>query len=310
MAKNLNEKMSPVNRVLMLLASRIPYGAGARVLAWFYALGFARRIFSGRIQFLRRIQAVCPAKYGEHEMFVRHLTCNLLMPWRVVALSRLNGAELEKWVSFKHEDILRENYDKGRGVVLVSSHFGAGRVVALLLLRLGYEITSLEPEPYLAKMGAKDAEKMRVISLRAGDKFWLKEMFKAKKALESGEMLTLAVDGRVGRGGIEHRFHDITIPFHVSFAELALLTKAAVVPVFATMDRKGKIVIEFQPPLQHGEEGAPKESRINFLLDQYVTCLEQKWRDDPGNILAGHVRLYNHTKAEQSASSSATECAR
>jgi lauroyl/myristoyl acyltransferase len=148
-------------------------------------------------------------------------------------------------------------------------------------------------------MGAKDADKMPVISLRGGDKFWLKEVFKAKKVLEAGEILTLVADGRVGKGGLQHRFHDITIPFYVSFAELALQTNSTVIPVFANMDSKGKIVIELQPAFDSGDAGVAREERIHRLLDQYVACLEQEWRDNPGNILTTHVRLYNQAKAEQ-----------
>jgi len=43
------------------------------------------------------------------------------------------------------------------------------------------------------------------------------------------------------------------------------------------------------------------------MLDQYVACLEQKWTDDPGNILTTHVRLYNQTKAEHHTSVNAAD---
>jgi len=302
MAINLNQKLSPAKRVLMFFASQVPYGAGTRLQAWFYSIGFVRHmLFNRRIEFLRRIMVLCPAGCDEQEAILRHLTCNFLMPWRVVALSRLRHSELEKWVSFESEDILREHYKKKRGVVLVNSHIGAGRIMPLMLLRQGYKITAMDPEPYLARMGAKDADKMPVISLRGGDKFWLKEVFKAKKVLERGEILTLVADGRVGLGGRQHRFHDITIPFYVSFAELALLTNSTVIPVFANINSKGRIVIEFQPSFDSGDERTPRDERINRLLDQYVACLEQKWRDNPGNILTTHVRLYNQMKAKHHA---------
>lgn len=308
MAKSLNEKLGPVARVLMFFASKVSYGVGTRLLAGFYGLGFVRRIFFNRsLQALRRLMVLSPSNRDEQEAYLRHLTCNLLMPWRVVALSRLHGTELEKWVSFENEEILRESYNKGQGVVLVNSHIGAGRIIALMVLRLGYKVTAMDPEPYLARMGATDAEKMPVISLRAGNKFWLKEVFKAKKVLDAGEMLTLVADGRVGKGGLPHRFHDITIPFHVSFAELALLTNAIVVPVFANIDSKGKIVIEFQPSFDSGDERASREQRIRLLLDQYVARLEQKWRDNPGNILTTHVSIYNRVKAEQHVSYNVAE---
>lgn len=303
MAANLNQKLSPVNRVLMFLASQIPYGLGARLLSGFYRVGFLRRIFfKRRLKFLRRIIMLCPADCDAHEASLRHLTCNLLMPWRVVALSRLHDAALDQWVRFENEDILREHYGKGRGVVLVISHTGAGRAIPIMMFRRGYDITTMDPEPYLARMGARDADKVPVINLRSGDKFWLKEVFKAKKMLDAGGMLTLAADGRVGNGGIQHRFHDITIPFHVSFAELALQTNSTVIQAFANIDSKGKIVIEFLPALDSGDTSAPREARVKLLLDQYVANLEQKWRDNPGNILTTLVRLYNQVKAEQDVS--------
>lgn len=297
MSKNLNEKLSPINRALMYLLSSIPYGVGTRGLAWLYRTRWVRLLlFKRRLNLVRHIMTLSTTPQNENETMVRHLTCNILMPWRVVALSRLDKKELGKWVEFKNEENLNTFYGKDKGIVLVNSHIGAGRIIALMLLRKGYKITAMDPEPYLAKIGAKDADKMNVISLRGGSGFWLKEVFKAKKVLESREILTLVADGRAGIGGIQHTFHDVTIPFHISFAELAIQTNSIVIPVFAKMDSLGKTVIEFLPPFDTGDTLASREDRVRLLLDQYVTCLEKEWRDNPGNVLSNHVHLYIRAK--------------
>lgn len=297
---NLNDRLSLSNRVIMAVGARIPYGIGARVLSSLFRVGLVRRVLMrGRILGLHSIAALNPTNQNFSEIVQRHLTCNLFMPWRVVAISKLDMSELDEWIRFKREDILRANYGNGRGVMLVNSHVGAGRIVALSLLRRGYKITTVDPEPYLAKMGARFADQMRVITLRGSKGFWLKEVYKARKVLAAGEVLTLVADGQVGMGGTTRTFHDVTISFHVSFADLAVQTEATVIQVFAHMDGEGSTTLEFLPPLHSGDATMTREDRVRLLLNQYVANLERLWLDDPGNVLTSHVRLYNRVRSEQ-----------
>lgn len=266
------------------------------MLSWFYASPFGKMLFAKKLRFLRQVMVFSNKDLDEQDVLRRHLACNLFMPWRTVALSRLNDTNLGKWVNFVNEDILLEHSKGEHGVVLANSHIGAGRVVALMLMRRGFKLTQLNPEAYLAKMGARGAEKIPVINMRSGDQFWLKELYKCKKVLDAGEILTMAADGYQGRGGIEHTFHDSARVFHVSFAQLALQSHSVVIPVFSNIDANGKITIEFQQPLDNGDENREMDDRIAHMLDQYVDRLEQKWRDNPGNILSKHLRMFLQTR--------------
>jgi lauroyl/myristoyl acyltransferase len=164
-------------------------------------------------------------------------------------------------------------------------------MVPLALLHLGCEFTSIEPQHYLKKMGARGAERVRVLSLDQSTGFWLKELFLAKQLLESGGLLHWAVDGLLGTsGGGERSFHGRRRTFLRSFAELGVKTNAVLLPVFATVEETGAIQVALQPPLEP-EQTAPGDqvAAIESVMTQYVEMLERQWLADPGNIVARHL---------------------
>jgi KDO2-lipid IV(A) lauroyltransferase len=221
---------------------------------------------------------------------------NFLMPWRANALSRSSDKTLSKWVRIEGERNFIDAIEKGHGVVLLNSHTGASRLVPLVMLQRGYVVNTMEPEPWLKHMGAKGAENIKVIELRAGDNFWLKELFQAKSVLDRNEILHLAVDGLQGRKGIDFKFLGKSRIFFTSFAELAVRTKAAAVPVFSTIDARGRVTVTFAPELDMGEDTQEDIVRVKYIIGQYIKLLEEQWRNGLGNIVAKHIHNYLQLK--------------
>jgi hypothetical protein len=71
--------------------------------------------------------------------------------------------------------------------------------------------------------------------------------------------------------------------FTASFAELAVATNAAVIPIIARMDVGGRICIEFSPPLEPEVEKTARK-RAESLIIQYARFLEGKWSYDPASV--------------------------
>ncbi len=276
---------------LLALAGFIPYGLGSRLLGLFFSNPLVQRFLlrAPRRQFLglcRRADVLAkPAS-----QFVVHLFSRFTIPWRVGVLSHASDGEFERWVHVDNAQLLAKLQAEGKPVLLVNCHTAIARLTPLAVHRLGHELAVIEPEPYLRLIGARDADKIRSITLRGqGEKFWMKELYQAQKVLLGKGIVHLALDGHQGSGGVEHAFLGSRRLFHVSMAQLAIQLGAAIVLVRALLDQDGRVNLHFTGPLDTGTSEQPAESRLARFLDQYVAYLEDLWRTEPGNISPRHL---------------------
>ena len=298
-----------IKTALLVTRAYLPYGLVNNVLMRMYRMPFVQKVlFRRRFALLSMVSKEVASTCPPEQSMRRHLACNILMPWRVAALSRCSDKVYEKWVRMSHVERYEEACRSGRGVLLVSSHIGAGRMVTLALMRSGYTLTSLEPQHYLRKMGARGAEKVRVLNLLGKGQFWLKELILAKDVIQNGGTLHWAVDGLQGTGGKMRTFHGRQRRFFDTFATLAVSTGAVVLPVLATIDDHGVIDIGFGEPLATGAPSEDAKTRTEALMRQYVAMLEAQWTRDPGNVVQRHLKSFPRwNKAAKGALSEADE---
>jgi len=286
-------KRTRADRLWLRSVSRVPYGAGSRVLAWFWNQRLIRRIFFQRQ--LKQLEQILPLAHKPvdlHSTGARYLACSYGIYWRLIALSRCSDQEFHKWVRFTGEEQLQPLRDTGKGLIFVSSHFGLSRCVPLTLCRQGYDLHSVEAANVLKKIGAKSSDRLKVIEVGGGATFLLRQAFMARRVLMDGGMLHMVPDGLKGSSSIQIPFHGRMRSFATGFAELALGTGAAVVPVIANMDVDGRIHVEFSAPLDTGSEDLERQERIENLIRQYGSYLENRWSDDPGSVRMHHVEHF------------------
>ena len=72
--------------------------------------------------------------------------------------------------------------------------------------------------------------------------------------------------------------------FAPGFADLALSTRATVLPVSTPVDEMGRYRMEIHAPLDPGDKSEPRPQRIESLVHQYTQHLEQLWISNPGNV--------------------------
>ncbi len=161
-----------------------------------------------------------------------------------------------------------------------------------MLLRQGYDLHSIESANVLKKIGAKDADRLKVIEVGGGASFLLRQTYLARRVLMDGGMLHMVPDGLQGNSGVPVPFHGRVRRLATGFAELAVSTGAPVVPVIATMDVDGRIHVEFSAPLDTGPEDMERRERIEGLIRQYARFLEIRWSDDPGGVRMHHVEHF------------------
>lgn len=288
------EPNNPVRRRFLDILGRVPYGLGSRLLLVFFGNPLLQRLLFGeRRHQLSRMRGLIGCSGSVTRDLTRHLLGRYTIPWRVNALSRCENVVFRASVRIENEAVLADLKAAGKPVLLVNCHTSASRVVPLAVMRLGHAIATIEPEPYLRRMGARGAERIQSITLRGeGENFWMKEMFQAKKVLDAKSILHLALDGHQGTGGIAHAFLGRKRIFHISLAKLAIQMGVPIVLVRATLDEGGHVRMAFLGPLDLGDASLSDDARLDRFLDCYVGMIETIWRADLGNVAPRHLPLY------------------
>ncbi|TCK18175.1 KDO2-lipid IV(A) lauroyltransferase [Thiogranum longum] len=281
------------DRLWQRIVSRVPYGAGSRTLAWFWKLRPIQKLFfQQQLKALEQILPLSEKPVDPRSTGARYLACSYGIYWRLFALSRCSDPEFHRWVRFSGMEQLQPLCEAGKGLIIISSHIGLSRSIPLLLLRQGYDLHSVEAANVLEKIGAKGADRLKVIEVGGGASFLLRQTYQARRVLMGGGILHMVPDGLKGSSGIEVPFHGRIRNLATGFAELAVSTGAAVVPVIANMDVNGRIHVAFSAPLDTGSEALERQERIEGLISQYASYLEARWSDDPGSVRMHHVEHY------------------
>ena len=275
------------------LAQRAPYGASSRVLSALWRSTFIRnKLLHRRIAPLLRALPLVAPQADPVNATIEHLQCNMARHWRLRSLSDLSDRRFRHWVEFEGTDILERARVAGKGVIVANSHYGAVRCIPLSLIRYGYELVSLEAANILEKVGSNHADKLRVIIVGVNEKFLLRQTFLAREALKNGHILHTVADGLQGGSRVEVGFCGHRWKFATSFAQLALMTGAAVIPVLARLQSDGRITIHFHPPLDTGRAEQTNDERVHSLVSQYARFLESRWQQNPGAIRTPHLEHF------------------
>lgn len=268
------------------IGDRIPYPVGMRLLARVYDLPLPHRwLFRTSLEELRRARAGAARTVERKQEERRHLFFAAFHTWWLRRAGRSRWDEIRPWFPMTGLDRLERALGTGKGVILLNAHFGGGRLVPLILVHLGFEILSIEYRDRMSELGATvDRERLTVIPLR--DAFMARVAMQAVRRLRAGKIVHLAGDGfdTTAIDAIRQDFLGRRRRFTKGFAEMAVETGAAVLPLFAPFDDRGRVQIEILEPLDPGSEAVERNRRIEGMVRQYVQLLEERWKTDFGNV--------------------------
>jgi lauroyl/myristoyl acyltransferase len=201
----------------------------------------------------------------------RRLGCD----WDVRSVSRSLGRQTYRW---RVRDLLlddrpgdraappfhvsgRDRLDAavaaGRGVILLANHFGAHVLIAHWMFRRGYPLRWFGERPrnvsgYLTRQFQADGplgQARLFLSRRAGVTEAASSVALAARMLNAGLIVKVACDVRWEAGKVaEATFLGRRESFAASWAFLAAMTGAAVVPAFCRSDEAGAYHLEFDEP--------------------------------------------------------------
>jgi lauroyl/myristoyl acyltransferase len=276
----------------------IPYQSGSSLLQWFASTEYARTDYllhraAPFREFL--VQLGC---HGDHDaLLTAFLKTHFHHGWRTAALSHLSNKALDKMIRFEGIEIFDSYYKGGKGIVLVNSHFGWPSVALWLFMRKGYT-------NYYSILGERGVDSLKVAGIRKDclpqflsvsresgtEAFRL--LFQAREKLEEGGVVHILGDGQHGRSHVSLPFAGKMRGFRASFAELGLITEAAMIPVFVMPDQRGKAVVKVYEPLDKGPDEMEHQQRIAHIIEQYARILENKWLSAPHLVNGGFVDVH------------------
>jgi len=190
-----------------------------------------------------------------------------------------------KLVKRRVEIVGKENLDsalaKGKGVILVSGHFGNFPLMLLRIKLEGYETSSI-----MRQMRDNRTEKL---FMEKRKKFNIKTIYNQPrslcvettlKTLRNNELVFIPIDQNFGTGGVFVDFFGKKAATPAGPVVFALRTKADIIPCFIVRQEDDTHKIIFEEPLNL-EEGATFQETVIINIQKLTNIIESYIRKYP-----------------------------
>jgi len=276
-----------VRAVVTIWPDRIVSLIGSAIGHVFWAVdGGHRRLATRQLQaaFPSRSAAECRSiarKTFAH--FGRSLTLTL-------KLSTLSAEQIRTRVTYDGDERVREALKAGRGVLLITGHFGYWELMAvahpLMLPSMSVLARPLD-NPYLHRLLERTRMQTgnRVIYRRGAVR-------RVLRALNANDMIAILIDQHIQPvDAVTVQFFDRPAATTSAVAALALRTGAAVIPMFGVPTGDGRCRVVYEHPIELPGPGSPDPvveltQRCTDVLEMYVRrqpeywlWMHRRWRD-------------------------------
>ena len=272
----------PVRWCVKLMSFRFVYALGT-------FSGFLDYLFSGKkcvMKMKKNLQDTLGCNPLKADRIIRHSfqhhSRNVMELIKYPQMSRQNISDI---VDFEGMEYLDQELNKGRGVIMLTGHFGAKQILQVAFGLMGYSLTQIHyhmQSKELTWVQKNISQKYRInIENKIPVKFISSKGFlgSAVKALKRNEILLIAGDGigikaHMDKGYKSFSFLGRSMLFPTGSIKMAKFTKASLLPVFALRQKhRHKIVIE--PPVNIDLYNN------DILIKQYICILEKYVRLEP-----------------------------
>jgi KDO2-lipid IV(A) lauroyltransferase len=206
------------------------------------------------------------------DVFLKRQVENLLM-------GDFTKSRLERMTTIEGMDHLNRTLEKGKGVILLLSHFGSFILPLPLLGLNGYKVVQAVGKP-LVEGRTSIHEKIFELKKRELIKFPVKfiqvnhYLGPIVKALQNNEIVVIAFDGRTGAKWIPVPLLNRVAQFSPGPFNLAMKTGATILPTFVVRDKQDHHRIIFEPPMElENIDDQAKSSKINMV--KYTKIFER-----------------------------------
>ncbi|MBX3014592.1 MAG: amino acid adenylation domain-containing protein [Caldilineaceae bacterium] len=262
-------------RLLHGLAQALPYSLTHQSLAWLCrSAPWRQRVYPKQLSltqaFLTQLATVAdtPWRPDDEAILSKSLFYNTVQQYHI----RQHGSQQAAEAAIVGLERLAAAQAKAQGVVLVQHHHTAN---ASLRLPEGSPTATVGGiHHYLAYF--------QIQNETLQNSLYANQLHTARQILQAGGRVRIAPDGHYGASTAQtYAFLGRRRPFFSSFAELALMTNALVMPVAVSTNHAGCTQFHFIAPLDAGEPTTPHAQRVEKIVAQYVAFLRQQWIEAP-----------------------------
>jgi len=269
----------------------LPEGSAAAFGRWAGRLSF--RIARSRRRILREnLAAAFPEWSGaQRERIARECIDRFGATFmEFVESAALSREQIEERVSVEGLEHLQAARRRGKGVFLLSAHFGSWEIGAVRAGLLGEPISSVVrplDNPLLEEELAR--RRTRFVNRLIRKKDAAREIL---RAIRAGQTVAMLIDQNVlAEEAIFVPFFGRLAATTPSLALLQLKTDAAVVPVFTWPLGGGRYRLVFQTPILAAEfDGTDRSERVRMATQRYTAAAEAVIREYPAAWLWMHNR--------------------
>jgi lauroyl/myristoyl acyltransferase/acyl carrier protein len=285
------------SRLLTSALAGYPYAKGAARLADLAGRRWIQHgLFRREAELVRGVRAAIEdgEPIGEDEAMRRAFAAYLGRKWRSVALARCAPAEFDRWVAISGLEHLAAAAARGNGVLLLTSHYALVFVIPLAFHASGFDdLLFILRQPALLKVAGLESDYRQAMAggVESADTPLSAQLYRGRQTLRRGGAVLIEADGALGASlGLPLPFLGRRRIFKTGFAELALDTGAAVIPVSLSMSLGGRFEISYLPELRVGE--GDHEEQVASLVRQYAAILEDQWREGWWNFHWPQLRIF------------------
>ena len=180
---------------------------------------------------------------------------------------------------------LEEATRKGKGIIILSAHFGNWEVMGYELRKMGLPLHVLARPQAVNQM----TEFMNSFRERRGVKVIMeKSITESLKLLHQGKTVGMLSDLNAREWGYQVEFFGRNASFYSSPVILSVRSGAPLIPSFTERQRDGSLLLRFEAPITW-EKGESMRQRVQ----KYVRRYEEAFRRRPDHWCWFHER-YEH----------------
>ena len=226
--------------------------------------------------------------------FIRALQASSLRWMRDLgmAMADRESALAQRIFALRGQETLEQAIQSGQGIIIITYHATTRFFGVDTFLNLNVEQYWLGMHTYRQILRTQYGRETPQLI----DKHWpalrAQATQQARAVLERGGLVGMSADELDPNSKVLAPFGNRTRPMQTGFAELALATGAAVIPVYAELHLDGRITQHILPPLDRGEATMSHAARVEHLTRQAADFLIQTWRHAPSTFDWVNMKLH------------------
>jgi len=200
----------------------------------------------------------------------------------VVRLPSMKASDLERTITIRGEEHLKQAVENGKGAIVVSGHMGNFSIVAQIAAIRGYDVSIVAEDvkpPALYDYINHLRGQFGVKFVKMGSS----QVRTIYRLLRSNGMLLLAADRDVNNAGVPVQFFDAIADLPEGPVVLALRLGTPMIPVHAVRLRDNSSVVDIYPPVEFERTGdldgdtATNHRKVIQLIEQMILKAPDQW---------------------------------